>query len=398
MRGKYLVSSFERHFHIMKLGTGDCKYIASKHSHRTPFLTSQINMAGDMEVWACVEHEKPLQKITQPIPQPKGTEVLLRTTHCGVCHSDLHFQDGYYDLGSGKVFKIADRGVKLPIGLGHEILGEVVELGPEAKGVSKGDRRIAFPWVGCGNCWRCEREEDTLCANQRSLGVYNNGGFAEYVVVPNAKYLVDPGDVDPALACTFACSGITTLNAVSKVMPMPPDQPIVLIGAGGLGLAAISMLKSFGHKNIVSVDVRDDQLAAATKAGATKTVNSGQGDAVKAIMEATGGPVLAVIDFVNNPKTAPTSMAILGKGAKWVQVGVMGGSMELSLVVPIFKGISILGNLTGEAHHLREVTQLARDGKLPPIPITKMSWDRANEAMDLLRNNKVTGRLILVKE
>ena len=355
-------------------------------------------MAGEMDVWACVEHEKPLEKIKQPIPQPKGTEVLIKTTHCGVCHSDLHFQDGYYELGPGKRFNIKDRGATLPRGLGHEILGEVVEVGPDAEGASKGDRRVVFPWLGCGKCWRCEREEDTLCANQRSLGVYQNGGFSEYVLVPHPKYLVDYGDLDPALACTFACSGITTLNAVQKVMPMPPDEPIVLIGAGGLGLAAISMLKAFGHKNMISVDVRDDQLAAATKAGATKTINSSQVDATKAIMEAAGGPVLAVIDFVNNPKTAPIAMAILGKGSKWIFVGVMGGSMELPLVVPIFKAINIQGNLTGEAHHLREVTQLARDGKLPPIPITKMPWDKANEAMELLRNGNVTGRLILVKE
>lgn len=355
-------------------------------------------MAREMDIWALVEHEKPLQKIRQPIPQPKGTEVLVKVTHCGVCHSDLHFADGYYDLGSGKRFNVKDRGATLPRALGHEILGVVEEVGPEAKGVSKGDRRICFPWLGCGKCWRCEREEDTLCAQQRSLGIYQHGGFAEYVLVPDPKYLVDYGDLDPALACTFACSGITTLNAVQKVMPMPPDEPVVLIGAGGLGLAAISMLKAFGHKNMISVDLRDDQLEAATQAGATKVINSSQGDPVKTIMDAAGGPVLACIDFVNNPKTAPMALAILGKGGKWVYVGVMGGSMELPLVVPIFKSLTIFGNLTGEAHHLREVTKLARDGKLPPIPITKMPWDEADKAMNLLRDGKVTGRLILVKE
>ncbi len=355
-------------------------------------------MAGDMDVWAVVEHEKPLEKIRVPIPQPQGKEVLIKVTHCGVCHSDLHYQEGYYELGGGKRFYIKDRGASLPRGLGHEILGVVAEVGSDVKTVSEGDKRIVYPWLGCGKCWRCEREEDTLCANQRSLGIYQHGGFAEYVLVPDAKYLVDYGDLDPALASTFGCSGITTLNAVQKVMPMPPDEPVVLIGAGGLGLAAISVLKAFGHKNIISVDVRDDQLQAATNAGATKAINSSQGDAAKAITEAAGAPVLAVIDFVNNPKTAPVAMAILGKGSKWVFVGVMGGSFELPLVMPIFKGISIFGNLTGDPSHLREVTQLARDGKLPPIPITKMPWEKANEAMDLLRDGKVTGRLILVKD
>jgi alcohol dehydrogenase, propanol-preferring len=351
-------------------------------------------MAREMDIWAVVEHDKPLEKVKQTRPEPKGTEVLVKVTHCGVCHSDLHFQEGYYELDGGKKMHIKDRGATLPRAVGHEILGVVEEFGPDAKGVTKGDSRICFPWLGCGNCWRCGRNEDTLCAKQRSLGVFQHGGFAEYVLLPHPKYLVEYGDVDPALACTFACSGITTLNAVQKVMPMPPDQPIVLIGAGGLGLAAISMLKSFGHENIISVDVREDQLEAAKKAGATKTVNSSKGNPVEAIIEAAGGPVLACIDFVNNPKTGPVAMGILGKGGKWIFVGVMGGSME----IPIFKALTIYGNLTGEASHLREVSSLAQQGKLPPIPITKMSWDKANEAMDLLREGKVNGRLILVKD
>ena len=372
----------------------------SKHSEPASQTTTiTTRMPAEMDVWALVAHEKPLEKIRVPIPTPTGTQILIRVTHCGVCHSDLHFQDGYYQLTPDKRFYVSDRGATLPRGLGHEILGVVDSFGPDAKNVSKGEKRVVFPWIGCGKCWRCEREEDTLCANQRSLGVYEDGGFAEYVLVRDGKYLVDYGDVDPSVACTFGCSGITTLNAVEKVMPLPKEQAVVLIGAGGLGLAAISMLKAFGHGNIVSVDVRDDQLAAAEKAGASKTINSVKvGDAAKAIMEATGGPVLAVIDFVNNPKTAPLVMSILGKGGKWVFVGVMGGSYELSLVVPIFKGITMMGNLTGEASHLREVTKMAREKKLPGIPVTKMRWDKANEALDLLREGKVNGRLILVKE
>ena len=236
----------------------------NRPKHTTTITTS---MPSEMDVWALVAHEKPLEKIRVPIPTPTGTQILIRVTHCGVCHSDLHFQDGYYQLTPDKRFYVSDRGATLPRGLGHEILGVVESYGEEAKNVKEGDKRVVFPWIGCGNCWRCEREEDTLCANQRSLGVYEDGGFAEYVLVRDEKYLVDYGDVDPSVACTFGCSGITTLNAVEKVMPLPKEQAVVLIGAGGLGLAAISMLKAFGHGNIVSVDVRDDQLAAADKAG-----------------------------------------------------------------------------------------------------------------------------------
>ena len=355
-------------------------------------------MTGTMDVWATVEWGKPLEKIQQPIPEPKGKEVLIKVTHCGLCHSDLHFWEGHYDLGGGKKLYVKDRGVTLPVAMGHEILGDIAKAGPEAGEQPVGARRIVYPWLGCGNCRRCAQEEDNLCAAQRSLGIVQNGGFAEYVLVPEPRYLVDPGELDPAVACTFGCSGITTLNAVSKVMPLDPEEPIVLIGAGGLGLAAISMLQAYGHKTIISVDLGDDKLEAAKKAGATAVVNSTTADPAKDIMTAAGGPVLAVIDFVNISKTATMVQSILAKGAKWVQVGVMGGQVEISLVGMILKGTTILGNLTGDPKQLREVARLGREKKLPPLPVTKMPWDEVNQAMDLLGAGKVTGRLVLVKE
>lgn len=351
-----------------------------------------------MDVWALTEWNTPLQKIRQPVPVPKGSEVLIKTTHAGVCHSDLHFAEGFYDMGGGKRFYVKDRGVKLPVGLGHEILGEVVGTGPNVSGVQKGSRQIVYPWLGCGSCTRCAQQEDNLCAAQKGLGTLQHGGFAEYVLVPHPKYLFDVGNLDPLVACTFGCSGITTLSAVSKVMPLPPDEPVLLIGAGGLGLAAISVLKSFGHKNIVSADISEDKLATATKAGATKAVNTSGPDAAKKLLEATGGPVIAVIDFVNSAGTAGMiNGGLIAKGAKWVQVGVIGGSLEVSLVANIFRGLTIFSNITGNLEHMQTVTDMAKEGKLNPIPVQKMAWDEVNEAMDILRQGKATGRIILVK-
>lgn len=350
-----------------------------------------------MDAWVLSEWDKPLRKTRQPIPMPTGTEILLKVTHAGVCHSDLHIAEGFYDMGGGEKFHVKDRGVQLPVALGHEILGEVAAVGPDARIISLGTRQIVYPWLGCGNCTRCMQEQDNLCASQKALGVFRNGGFAEYVVVPHWKYLVDPGDLDPAVACTFGCSGITTLSAVSKVMPLPQDEPVILIGAGGLGLAAISVLKSYGHKFIVSVDISDDKLAAATAAGATKTVNTFGPFAAEDILAATNGPVIAAIDFVNNSATAHMTNSILAKGAKWVQVGVMGGSLEISLVANIFKGLTIYSNITGCLEELRMVVKLAKEGKLAPVPIQRMPWNSVNEAMSLLKEGKALGRIVLVK-
>jgi alcohol dehydrogenase/propanol-preferring alcohol dehydrogenase len=350
-----------------------------------------------MDLWALTEWNTPYRKIQQPIPEPQGTEVVVQVTHCGLCHSDLHFYEGFYDMGGGKRFYVKDRGVKLPVAGGHEIFGTVARLGPDAKDVQIGSPQIVYPWLGCASCTRCKQELDNLCAAQRGLGTIQNGGLAEYVVVPHPKYLVDPGDLDPAVACTFGCAGITTMSAVSKIMPLPADDPVLLIGAGGVGLAAISMLKAYGHRNIISVDIGDDKLAAATQAGATQVINSSHGDPAQAILKAVGGPLLSVIDFVNNSKTAAMLNGLVGKGAIWVQVGVMGGSVELSLVGNIFKGLTIYSNITGTVDHLREVTRLAKEGKLPSLPITKMPWDSVNDAVKLLQDGKATGRIILVK-
>ena len=135
----------------------------------------------------------------------------------GVCHSDLHLADGYFDLGGGKRMSLQDRGMKLPVTLGHENVGEVVALGPEAKGVKVGDVLLADPWIGCGTCAVCLRGDENLCRAMRSLGVFSDGGYADYMMVPHPRYLFDIGDLAPERAAPLACSGITTFSALKKV-------------------------------------------------------------------------------------------------------------------------------------------------------------------------------------
>jgi alcohol dehydrogenase/propanol-preferring alcohol dehydrogenase len=312
-----------------------------------------------------------------------------------VCHSDLHFWEGFYELGGGKRMMLSERGVTLPRAIGHEILGRVAKLGPDAEGVAVGDRRIVYPWLGCGACARCRAGEDNMCLKQRSLGVLQDGGFASHVVVPHARYLVDPGDVDPAVAATFGCSGITVLSAIRKIMPLEPQDFIVLIGAGGLGLSAIAMLRALGHEAIVSVDISAEKRESALRAGAIAAVDGAAGDVPAAIIAAAGGPVMAVLDFVNGSATAQCAMASLAKGGKMVQVGVFGGELTLSLIGLIFRATSIMGSNTGNLADLREVARLAREGKLAPIPVATMPRDEANDALMRLRDGRVTGRLVL---
>jgi propanol-preferring alcohol dehydrogenase len=354
-----------------------------------------------MRAYAVVKNGEPLQEIELPTPEPKGTEVLLQVTHCGVCHSDLHIWEGYYDIGGGQKMSLTDRGVVLPLAMGHEIIGRVVKLGADATGVKVGDVRIVFPWLGCGKCEKCLAEEDNMCTvTNRSLGVYQNGGYGSHVVAPHPRHLVDPGKLDPAVAATYACSGITVLSAIKKVMPLKPDHAIVLVGAGGLGLNAISVLNALKHEHIISVDVSAEKRDAALKAGAHKVVDgSGDGAAVtKRIIEAAGGPVLAVIDLVNGTATARFAFGALAKGGKLIQVGLFGGELMLPLPIMAIKALTVQGSYVGNPKDLRELVKLAQDGELLALPVATVPQSQAYEALMRLKDGKVTGRLVLKAE
>ena len=149
----------------------------------------------------------PLQRMERETPHPKGAEVVLRVIAAGVCHSDLHIWDGYYDIGGGQKLKLQDRGVKLPLTMGHENVGEVVAVGPDAKGVKVGDVRLIHPWMGCGECVVCRRGEENLCVKPCSVGIHRGGGFATHVLVPHPRYLFDIGGLSPERAAPLAVFG-----------------------------------------------------------------------------------------------------------------------------------------------------------------------------------------------
>lgn len=348
-----------------------------------------------MKIWAIVEPQKPLQKLEVADPEPKGTEIVIQTTHCGLCHSDLHFWEGEYNLGGGKIMKIAERGVTFPRAPSHEIFGTVIAVGPEAKGVKVGDKRIVYPWVGCGTCDRCKATEENLCATMKPIGVITHGGMAEKVLVPHPRYLVDPGNVDPGLAATYSCSGITVNGAINKLEIRNPDSAVVLIGAGGLGFSAIAMLRAKGHRNIVVADVATAKKQAVLDAGATAFVDAKTEDLGAALKAAAGGPLLYAIDFVNNDTTARAVFDSLAKGGRMVVVGIAGGELKVSLAGLVFVPRSIMGTAMGSINDLKEIVALANDGKLKPFPVERMPIDRANDALTRLHDGKATGRIIL---
>ena len=348
-----------------------------------------------MHGWAIVENGKPLERICLAMPEPTGAQVLVKVDFCGVCHSDLHIQDGYYDLGHGKHMMLADRGIKLPLIPGHEVVGTVVSVGPDAHGVAVGDRRIVYPWAGCGTCARCRAGTEQLCLKSNSLGVMRNGGYGTHVMVDRPDHLIDFGTLDPAVAATYACSGVTAYSAIQKLLPLTADDPVVVIGGGGLGLGCISILKSMGLPRIVVVDIDPAKLALAKEAGAVAVVD-GRGEGVgQKIIEAAGAPILGVVDFVGSTATATAGIEALSRGGTYVPVGLFGGDITLSLPLLPIRGISIRGSYTGSVGELKALIELAKAGKLAPVAVERVPHETAAKALERLRKGGVAKRQVL---
>lgn len=249
----------------------------------------------------------PFEAVEETTPQPTGTQVLLKVLAAGVCHSDLHLSDGWFDLGGGKRLSLQDRGMKLPLTLGHENVGEVVAAGPQTQGVKIGARMLANPWIGCGACAVCQRGDDNLCRAMRSLGVFSNGGYSSHLLVPHPRYLVDIGDLPPDKAAPLACSGVTTYGALKKISATLKSEPTVIIGAGGLGLMCLALHKAMGGKAAIVVDIDPVKREAAKQAGAHMVIDGSAADASQQIIAATGGGAWAVIDLVGSSGTASTA-------------------------------------------------------------------------------------------
>ena len=160
-------------------------------------------------------YEAPLCETIVDCPEPQGTEVLVRIERCGVCHSDLHMQDGYFSLGDGKTLDVR-AGRTLPFTLGHEIAGVIERAGPDAD-AKPGAKVAVYPWIGCGQCAACRAGEENLCNTNRHLGIAVDGGFASHVLVPHPRYLIDHAPLSPSFAGALMCSGLTAYAALKRL-------------------------------------------------------------------------------------------------------------------------------------------------------------------------------------
>lgn len=343
-----------------------------------------------------IEYGQPLIEREEPTPKPQGSEVLVRVTHCGVCHSDVHIQDGYFDMGGGTKQPVAGMH-KLPFTMGHEIEGVVEALGPEAEGqgVKVGDRRLVWPWIGCNDCPYCARGDEAMCLRPQHLGVYLPGGYSDHVLVPHPRYLLEYEGIPEGLAATYMCSGLTAFGALKKIGALPEGEQILIVGAGGLGNMALRFAPAMFGRGALVADINDEALKAAQENGAAATYNSRDKEARKRILSDTNGGVYAAVDFVGSEASLNFALGCLRRGGKAIVVGLFGGSLTIPIPTFPLRGIGIQGSMVATLAETKEMLALVKSGKVAPIPIETRPLAEASRTLDDLRAGRIRGRVVL---
>jgi propanol-preferring alcohol dehydrogenase len=340
-------------------------------------------------------YEAPLCETIADCPDPQGSEALVRVERCGVCHSDLHMQDGFFTLGGGKTLDVR-AGRTLPFTLGHEIAGVVVRAGPDAAGLAVGAKVAVYPWIGCGACAACRAGEENLCSTNRHLGISADGGFASHVLVPHPRYLIDYAPLTASFAGALMCSGLTAYAALKRLVPYAARGPALLIGLGGVGMMGLSIARAlFPHAPIVA-DIDAAKREAALQAGAGAAYDPADPEARRALTKATAGGVFAACDFVGSEKSLAFACGALAKGGKVAVTGLLGGNFPLAATMFVLKAMTVEGTLTGTLQEAREVMALAQSGKIAAPPMTERPLAEAQAALDDLRAGRVVGRAVLV--
>jgi alcohol dehydrogenase len=341
-----------------------------------------------------VKFDAPLCETIVETPKPQGREVLVRIERCGLCHSDLHIQDGYADLGGGKRLDTT-RGMRLPFTLGHEIAGVVEDVGADIPQDLIGTKKAVFPWIGCGVCRECVAGDENLCVKQRFLGVSIDGGFASHVLVPDAKYLLDYDPLPVNQAATLMCSGVTAYGALKRLVGRPRQRNLLLIGLGGVGQMGLAFAQAMFSQKISVADLSPAARDSALKNGAALAYDPTEPDIAKRIIKETEGGFDGIVDFAGNDKSMAFAVSVLARGGKIVVSGLMGGNFSLPMVQWVYKRMTIEGFMTGTLAEAHELMALARSGKIKPTPMQDEPMSDVQTWIDALRAGKVIGRIVL---
>ena len=334
----------------------------------------------------------PLCETVVDVPQPQGSEVLVRIERCGVCHSDLHMQDGYFALGGDKKLDVR-AGRTLPFTLGHEIAGTVEGAGPDAD-TKSGARVAVYPWIGCGQCAACKVGDENICTAPRHLGVTVDGGFATYVLVQHPRYLIDYAPLPAGYAGALMCSGLTAYAALKRLADRAARAPLLLIGLGGVGLMGLALARAMYGTAPFVADIDPKKREAALAAGAAEAFDPSDPNARKALLKASGG-IYAACDFAGSDASLNFATGVLAKGGKVVVTGLIGGAYSSAVAMFPLKAMTIEGTTTGTLAEARELIELVRAKKIAPPPLAERPLAQASATLDDLRAGRIVGRVVL---
>ena len=343
-------------------------------------------------------------------PEPRAGEVLVKVAGCGVCHSDLHIQDGSIPF-------------PMPVVIGHEISGTVAALGPDVEDLAVGDRVAGAFIMPCGACPACRAGREQLCApffeHNRKHGtlydgttrlydsagepvwMYSMGGLSELAVAPSHALAPIPDGLPLTASAIVGCALMTAYGATTDAARLEPGQDVVVIGAGGVGISIVQMARALGAGRVIAVDLDDSKLALAGNLGATDAVNASSTDAVAAVREITGDRGADVVfEAIGNPVTFNQATNMVADGGRCVMIGITapGITGEVEITRLVRRKLQVIGSLGGRPRpDMAAVMELARAGTLDIEGSIggRFTLETAAEAYGLLARGEITGRAVV---
>jgi 2-desacetyl-2-hydroxyethyl bacteriochlorophyllide A dehydrogenase len=329
---------------------------------------------------------KPLRLEDIEKPKVGDDEVLIKVKAAGMCYSDVHVLDGVIPADP-------------PVTLGHEIAGEVVEVGSKVDGFNSTDRVLVHFLSPCGRCKYCLQGYGMRCKylfEREGYGFSDDGGYAEYCKVKADRLVKLPNNLAIEFAATLGCAGITAYHTVKSIARIKIGESVVIYGAGGVGLYALQLAKAMGAYTI-ALARSEERLRYAESLGADYVINAKSSNLKKEVKKATDGlGADVVLDFVITDESISNAIGMLANGGRIVLVGVSNKPISINPQITVLKEFSIMGSLVGTKDELEELVNLASKGRIRSIANRRFKLDEVNDALNMLRNGGIVGRGYIV--
>jgi alcohol dehydrogenase, propanol-preferring len=326
---------------------------------------------------------KPLSLESVPVRPLTAGDALIRVRAAGVCYTDTHFLSGVLNLGIH------------PLTLGHEIAGEVVELGKDAAGVAVGDRTLVYYYATCGRCHWCRTDRANLCPDVvAEYGFTADGGYAEYVVVPAANLVKIPAGLDLGEAATLGCSVTTAIHAARAIADLRLGETAVVYGAGGVGFGLIQFCKLAGAR-VIAVSRSAAKRAKAMELGADHVVD-GDRDVAKEIGALTGGEGADVVfELVGTKSSMTHSVSALRRRGRLVLIGYSADSLVVHPLQLVIGELAVTASVGNTYDELLQAMDLAAAGKIKAVVGRTVSLDQLPATLEALQRGEIVGRAVV---